>query len=170
LSASIVLIRKNRAQLALEFLARHQLFQIHTATAVNLIGVVSEFTKLSVRSNGSTLLSDGLVHSSLDVGFLFLVALCIGDVKVVITVIGALLSVPLSALLVVLVARLALGRLPGADLAWCFSQRKAFGEMTEMEVFHVEEFLFFRRMGRVGSNVGRKGIPGEGGVLAGDAA
>lgn len=150
---------------ALELFTRYQLFQIHTATAVNLIRVVSKFTKLSVRSNGSTLLSDRLVHSSFDVGFLLLVAFCVGEVKVIITVIGGLLSVPLSILLVILVARLALGRLAFADLAWRFSQGKAFGEMTEMQVFHVEEFLFFGRMGRVGSNIGGKGIPGQGGVL-----
>jgi hypothetical protein len=106
---------------ASELSARHQLFQIRATASIHLIRVVSKLTEPSIRPDGSTLLSHGLVHSSLRIGFLLL-GFCRGDVKVIITVNGAALAILV--LCACLGSRLGLGGLACTDLAGRFTKRE----------------------------------------------
>jgi len=112
------------------------------------------------------LLSHRLVHSLLDIRLgasRLATRSCCSDLGLVILVIVIIIvsTLPLASLLVFT----GIGSASSTNLARRLSQTEAFGEMTEVEILDMEETFFFVRMGRVGSDVGRKGLSGEVGIL-----
>jgi hypothetical protein len=144
-----------------------EFLQIFSAHCNLELGISTSCSHPPSNLGQSTLLSHRLVHSLLNIRLgasRFTTRSRRSDLGLVILVIVIIIvsTLPLASLLVFT----SVGSASSTDLAGRLSKTEAFGEVTKVEILDMEETFLLMRMGRIGSDIGGKGLSGEIGVLS----